>query len=148
MYSYYKNYKEFLDEYPKFKSTLISFDTLKIKIPRIRNWFKSQECLDLPNDSVLSNAFWKNPTVAPLKSAREATEIVLQTNQIEALYDDAEYTTESEATGTTQTETQTGTEDSHDEESDTGSLGNESMNELGKALPAVGSSTLGIQNIS
>lgn len=72
MYSYYKNYKEFLDEYPRFKFTLISFYELKTRIPRIRKWFLSEECLALKNDNIKSTIFWKMDTSPLYKSPKFA----------------------------------------------------------------------------
>ena len=60
MYYYYKTFKLFLDDYPRFKVSSISFDVLKTRTKRIRKWFSSEECVNLPTNDVCSNAYWKS----------------------------------------------------------------------------------------
>ena len=63
MFSYYKNFKIFLDEYPRFKISSISFDMLKTRIKRLKAWFSSEQCLQLPPTDVCSKTYWKNDAI-------------------------------------------------------------------------------------
>lgn len=71
MFYYYKSYKAFIDEYPRFKLSRISFDCMKSQITRIKNWFASDDCIDLPRDDCCSKHFWKNITDYQAKSTAE-----------------------------------------------------------------------------
>ena len=63
MYSYYKTFKNFVDEYPRFKISSISFHVLKTRIKRLRTWFSSEQCLQLPSTDVCSKTYWKNDAI-------------------------------------------------------------------------------------
>jgi hypothetical protein len=94
MYSYYITYWKFLEEYPRFKSTQISFDVLKSKIPRIIRWFGTDDCYLLDNENPASANFWKK-TPSSLKSFENAYENPKKRN-FEEIEDDNSYNPEME----------------------------------------------------
>lgn len=104
MYSYYITYKNFIDEYPRFRYALISFDVLKLKIPRIRKWFESEECFNLTDDSKISDAYWRNNEVTLVKPN---TIMDIDNSKRKFEIDDEDYIYEPPATEPTDTETQT-----------------------------------------
>ena len=67
MFRYYRSYEDFIKAFPRFKSSLISFNLLKSRIPKIINWFESDECKALSTDDVTSSSFWKieGPSIFP-----------------------------------------------------------------------------------
>lgn len=57
-YCYYQQYYQFLDDFPRFKTTPINFTEMRRNIGRIRKWFKSKECSKVGINSYCSEAFW------------------------------------------------------------------------------------------
>lgn len=102
MYFYYRKYKLFIDEYPRFKTSSLSFDVLKLKISRISSWFKSTECIALTENSVNFNCsvvFWKDPSnhfVSPRDAFDLDFNLAYRTNN-EGSFDDLEYVYRSES---------------------------------------------------
>ena len=48
-----------MTDFPRFKHCTSSFNELRDKIPRIRQWFQSSECIELPLTDYCSRYFWK-----------------------------------------------------------------------------------------
>jgi hypothetical protein len=74
MFRYYRKYEDFIRAFPRFKSSLLTFNLLKSLIPKIISWFKSVECGNLPATDVTSHQFWRLPPTI-IQSAGSLTHI-------------------------------------------------------------------------
>ena len=59
----YKSYYLFVTRYQRFKYVTLSFTTITANISKIKNWFESDECTELPSGNVLSRGFWMSEPV-------------------------------------------------------------------------------------
>ena len=148
MFFYYKSFKTFIDDYPRFKVSSISFDILKTRIKRIRNWFTSDKCLLLPPTDVCSKVYWKKYTIQ-LRNPTAAIDFDHnQTFKHEGITSKGEVDNEyQDVPGQTETETETDKTDDTDgdggnwncfilgDDSEHGSLND--MDELKSNLPQV-----------
>ena len=55
----YKLYYNFLQEFPRFKHSSVSFRELRDRIHCLRAWLDSDNCVGLPSTDVISRSFWK-----------------------------------------------------------------------------------------
>ncbi|OAJ42962.1 hypothetical protein BDEG_26348 [Batrachochytrium dendrobatidis JEL423] len=59
-YYYYMEYYAFMSKYPKFQTLAVSFRVFRSMIPKIKEWFMSQECQALNSSDFYSEHYWMN----------------------------------------------------------------------------------------
>ncbi|KAL5033639.1 Glycerol kinase [Batrachochytrium dendrobatidis] len=59
-YYYYMEHYAFMSKYPKFQTLAVSFRVFRSMIPKIKEWFMSQECQALDSSDFYSEHYWMN----------------------------------------------------------------------------------------
>lgn len=59
-YYYYMEHYAFMSKYPKFQTLAMSFRVFRNMIPKIKEWFVSQECQALDSSNFYSEKYWMN----------------------------------------------------------------------------------------
>ena len=59
-YYYYMDYCGFMPKYRQFQSLSMSFRVFRSRIPKLREWFSSQECQALDASDFYSEKYWMN----------------------------------------------------------------------------------------
>ena len=57
-YYYYMEYYVFMSKYPKFQNLAVSFRVFRSMIPKLTEWFISEECRALDNCNFYSEHYW------------------------------------------------------------------------------------------
>ena len=57
-YYYYMEYYAFMSMYPKFQNLAVSFRVFRSMIPKLKEWFLSEECRALDNSDFYSEQYW------------------------------------------------------------------------------------------
>ena len=73
-YYYYMDYYGFMSKYRQFQSLSMSFRVFRSMIPKLREWFSSQECQALDASDFYSEKYWMNGrSTIPLQMLRYQT---------------------------------------------------------------------------
>ena len=62
-YLRYKSYYLFVTRYQRFKYCTLSFTAVTKNISKLKNWFDSDECTELPTGNILSRGFWMSEPI-------------------------------------------------------------------------------------